>query len=155
MFTRDLFHRVCRFPSDFFGWRVDIFDLVNRLWHGSLPSRQAHHQNVTARRTHSFVFRAGVGSFPLPFAQRDNLCSARFINQMHRLRSVSLLVFCTWCRSQELRGVSACLYVVRFPDTSVFNDAQDVVRSIASVLPPKKQSVTIDPRYILRMFCPQ
>ena len=75
---------------------VDIFDVVNRLLHGSLPARQAHHQDVTARRAHSFVFRAGVGSFPLPVAQRDNLCSARCVNQMRRLRSVSLLIFCTF-----------------------------------------------------------
>ena len=134
---------------------VDIFDLVNRLLHGSLPARQAHHQDVTARRTHSFVVRAGVGSFPLPDAKRDNLCSARFINQMHRLRPVSLLAFCTLGGSQEMRGVSAYLYVARFPDTSVFKDAQDVVRGIASVLLPKKQSVPIDPRYILLMLRPQ
>ena len=45
--------------------------------------------------------------------------------------------------------------VARFPDTSVFKDAQDVVRGIASVLLPKKQSVPIDPRYILLMLRPQ
>ena len=83
----------CRIRSTRSPCIFDIFDLVDRLLHGSLPARQAHHQDVTARRTHSFVFRAGVGSFPLPVAQRDNWCSVRFINQMHRLRSVSLLVF--------------------------------------------------------------
>ena len=129
--------------------------MVNRLLHGSLPARQAHHQDVTARRPHSFVFRAGVGSFPLPVAQRDNLCSARFVNQMHRLRSVSLLAFCKLGRSHELRGVSAYPYVARFPDTSVFKDAQDVVRGIASVLFPKKQSILIDLRYILLMLRPK
>ena len=134
---------------------VDIFDVVNGLLHGSLPARQAHHQDVAARRTHSFVVRAGVGSFPLPVAQRGNLCSARFVNQMHRLRSVSLSAFCTLGRSQELRGGSAYPYLARFPDMSVFKDAQDVVLGIASVLPPKKQSVLIDPRYILLMLRPQ
>ena len=83
------------------------------------------------------------------------MCSARFINQVHRLRSVSLLAFCRLGRSQELRRVSAYPFVARFPDTSVFKDAQDVVRGIASVLPPKKQSVPIDPRYILLMLRPQ
>ena len=134
---------------------VDIFDLINRLLHGSLPARQAHHQDVTARRPRSFVFRAGVGLFPLPVAQRDNLRSARCLNQMHRLRSVSCLAFCTVGRPQELRGVSAYPYVARFPDISVFKDAQDDVRGIASVLPPKKQSVLIDPRYTLLMLRPQ
>ena len=135
---------------------VDIFDVVNHLLHGPLPARQAHHQDVTARRTHSFVFRAGVGSFPLPVAQRENLCSARCVNQMH----VGCVLFrcwhfVHWDRSQELRGVSAYPYVARFPDTSFFNDAQDVVRGIASVLPSKKQSVLIDPWYILLMLRPQ
>ena len=68
--------------------------------------------------------------------ERVNWCSARFINQMHRSRSVSLLALCTLGGSQELRGVSAYPYVARFPDTSVFKDAQDVVRGIASVLLP-------------------
>ena len=54
-----------------------------------------------------------------------------------------------------MRGVSVYTYVARFPDTSVFKDAQDVVRGIASVLLPKKQSVLIDPRYILLMLRPQ
>ena len=135
--------------------RSTFFDLTHLLLHGALPARQAHNQYVTARRTHSFVFLAGVGSFPRPVAQRDNWCSVRFINRMQRLRSVSLLALCTLVRSQELRGVSAYPYVARFPDTSVFQDAQDVVRGIASVLPPKKQSVLIDPRYTLLMLRPQ
>ena len=54
-----------------------------------------------------------------------------------------------------MRRVSAYPFVARFPDTSVFKDAQDVVRGIASVLPPKKQSVPIDPRYILLLLRPQ
>ena len=83
------------------------------------------------------------------------MCSARFVNQMHRLRSVSLLACCTLGRSQELRGGSTYPYLARFPDMSVFKDAQDVVRGIVSVLPPKKQSVLIDPRYILLMLRPQ
>ena len=83
------------------------------------------------------------------------MCSARFIDQVYRLRSVSLLAFCRLGRSQELRGVSAYLYVAGFFDTSVFKDAQDVVRGIASVLLPKKQSVPIDPRYILLILRPQ
>ena len=74
---------------------------------------------------------------------------------MHRLRSVSLLAFCTLGRSQELRGGSTYPYLARFPDTIVFKEAQDVVRGIVSVLPPKKQSVLIDPRYILLMLRPQ
>ena len=74
---------------------------------------------------------------------------------MHRLRPVSLFAFCSLGGSQEMRGVSAYLYVARFPDTSVFKDAQDAVRGIASVLLPKKQSVPIDPRYILLMLRPQ
>ena len=131
---------------------VDFFDLADRLLHCSLPSRQALHQDVTARRTHSFGFRAGVGSSPLRVAQRGNLCSARFINQVHRLQSVSLLAFCTLGRPQELRGVSANPYVARFPDTSVFKDGQNVVRGIASALPAKKQSVLIDLRYTLLML---
>ena len=136
-----------------FGWRRSTFVvLIHPLLHGSLPARQAHHQDVTARRTHSFVFMAGVGAFLRPVAQRDSWCSIRFLNRMQRLRSVSLLALCTLGRSQELRGVSAYPYVARFPDTSVFQDAQDVVRGIASVLPPKKQSVLIDPRYILLML---
>ena len=131
-----------------FGWRRStFFDLIYPLLHGSLPARQAHHQDVTARRTHSFVFMASVGAFLRPVAQRDGWCSTRFINRMQRLRSVSLLALCTLVRSQELRGVSTYPYVARFPGTSVFQDAQDVVRGIASVLPPKKQSVLIDPRY--------
>ena len=155
VFIRDLFLRFCRFPISVLVGGGRHFRLGQSFVEGSLPARQAHHQDVTARRTHSFVVRAGVGSFPLPVAQRDNLCSARFINQVHRLRSVSLLASCTLGRSQELRGVSAHLYVARFPDTSVFKDAQDVVRGIASVLPPKKQSVPIDPRYTLLMLRPQ
>ena len=139
-----------------FGWRRSTFStwsIVCCTVH--FLARQAHHQDGTARRTYSFVSRAGVGLFPLPVAQRDNWCSGRFIYQMHRLRSVSLLAFCTLGRSQELRGVSDYPYVARFPDTSVFKDAQDVVRGIASVLPPKKQSVLIDPRYIFLMLRPQ
>ena len=38
---------------------------------------------------------------------------------------------------------------------SVFKDAQDDVRGIASVWPPKRQSVLIDPRYTLLMLRPQ
>ena len=37
VFTRDLFHRVFRFPIFVWMAEVDIFDLVNRLLHGSLP----------------------------------------------------------------------------------------------------------------------
>ena len=135
---------------------VDIFDLVNRLLHGSLPSRQAHHQDVTARRHHSFVFRAGVGSFPLPVAQKDNLCSARFVNQMRRLRSVFVVGFL------YIGQATRTAWRQRLParrafsrHSRVFKDAQDVVLGIASVLPPKKQSVLIDPRYFLRMLRPQ
>ena len=64
-------------------------------------------------------------------------------------------LFVHWAGHRNLRGVSVYTYVARFPDTSVFKDAQDVVRGIASVLPPKKQSVLIDPRYILLMLRPQ
>ena len=155
MFTRVLFHRVCRFP---------IFVLVGGGRHfrrgQSFVARSTSREAGTSPRrdstqNHSFVVRAGIGSFPLPVAQRDNLCSVRFVNQMHRLRSVSLSAFCTLGRSQELRGGSAYPYLARFPDMSVFKDAQDVVLGIASVLPPKKQSVLIDPRYILLMLRPQ
>ena len=74
---------------------------------------------------------------------------------MHRSRSVSLLALCTLGGSQELRGVSAYPYVARFPDTSVFKDAQVAIRGIARVLLPKKQSVLMDPRYILLVLRPQ
>ena len=133
-----------------FGWRRStFFDLIHPLLHGSLPARQAHHQDVTARRTHSFVFMAGVGAFPRPIAQRDSWCSTRFINRMQRLRSVSLLALCTLVRSHRNSVASALTRTSRVFPTRVYSKIHK-----ASVLPPKKQSVLIDPRYFLLMFAP-
>ena len=66
VFTRDFFIESAGFRFLFWLAEVDFFDLADRLLHCSLPARQALHQDVTVRRTHSFVFRAGVGSFPSP-----------------------------------------------------------------------------------------
>ena len=81
--------------------------------------RPWHCQRVRRDGTQSLQFRFHARCWFIP-TFRDNWCSARFINQILRLRSVSLLALCTLGRSQELRGISAYQYVARFPDTSVF-----------------------------------
>ena len=90
--------------SRFFFWlaEVDIFDFVNHLLHGSLPARQAHHQDVTARRPHSCVFRAGVGSFPLPVAQKEFV----FSSVCQSNASVCVLFRCCFLYIGQVTGIA-------------------------------------------------
>ena len=155
VFTRDLFHRVCRFP---------IFVLRGggrhfRLGQWFVARSTSSEAGAPPRRegTQNPQFRFQGRCWFIPTSSCTEIICVQLGLSIKCIGCVLFRcwLFCTLGRSQELRGVSAYLYGVRFPDTSVFKDAQHVVLGIASVLLPKKQSVPIDPRYVLLMLRPQ
>ena len=138
MFTRDLFHQVRRLP---------IFVLVGGGRHFRLG--QSFVAQFTSREAGASPKRDGTQNPQFRFQGRrwfihTSSCTEKQLVLRSVYQSNASVAFCFVVGFVYIGQFTGTAWRQRlpvrraFPDTSVFKDAQDVVRGIASVLPSKK-----------------